>query len=112
MGPAGAPQENVEALWQGLWPRSDSGVAPLRFRHAPLLAAAIWFAAGIVCARWWQPAGVLLIAAFALAMVAVVALRSSLRIAMVPIAAVWCVLGWWCAEVQPVRSSPVPQAQL
>src|SRR6202012_5650727 len=98
MHPAGAPK-NVEELWQRLWPRSRF-LAPLCFRRAPLLAAGCWFAAGVVAARCWRPAGWLLVELALLFMLALWALRASLRTAMLAVAATWFVLGWWCAEVQ------------
>lgn len=56
-----------------------------------------------------QPAIVLLIALVVLAGLVLVGLRWSLRTAILPLAAVWMVVGMWCAEVQP---SPVPQTIL
>ncbi len=90
-----------------LW--SGAGVERLRFGRAPLLAAAVWFALGEVMARNRQPAVVLLLALMVLAGVAFVGLRWSLRVAVLPLAAVWMVVGMWCAEVQPV---PLPQTAL
>ena len=81
----------------------------LQFRRAPLLAAAVWFALGEVMARNRQPAVVLLIALVLLAGLAVVGVRWSLRTAVFPLAAVWMVVGMWCAEVQPF---PLPQTAL
>ncbi len=60
-------------------------------------------------ARNRQPAIVLLIALLALTAFVLVGLRWSLRTAILPLAAVWMVVGMWCAEVQP---SPVPQTAL
>ncbi|WP_348268004.1 ComEC/Rec2 family competence protein [Edaphobacter paludis] len=91
------------ALWR--W----TGVERLRFGRAPLLAAAVWFALGEVMARNRQPAVVLLVALAFLAGLAIVGLRWSLRVAILPVAAVWMVVGMWCAEVQPV---PIPQTAL
>jgi competence protein ComEC len=73
------------------------------------LAAAVWFALGEVMARNRQPAVVLLLALALLVGFALAALRSSLRIAILPLAAVWMVVGMWCAEVQ---LSPSPQTVL
>ena len=44
---------------------------------------------------------VLVIGLVLLAILTVVALRGWLRVAMVPVAGVWMVVGMWCAEVQP-----------
>jgi competence protein ComEC len=60
-------------------------------------------------ARNRQPAVVLLVALVLLAGLAVTGLRWSLRVAVLPVAAVWMVAGMWCAEVQPV---PIPQTAL
>ncbi|OJV44231.1 MAG: competence protein ComEC [Acidobacteriales bacterium 59-55] len=86
-----------------------TGVERLRFGRAPLLAAAVWFALGEVMARNRQPAVVLLIALAGLAVLALVGLRRSLRVAVLPVAAIWMVVGMWCAEVQPF---PLPQTAL
>jgi len=90
-----------------LW--AATGVERLRFGRAPLLAAAVWFALGEAMARNRQPAVVLLIALAGLVALALVALRWSLRVAVLPVAAIWMVAGMWCAEVQPF---PLPQTAL
>jgi competence protein ComEC len=74
-----------------------------------LLAAAVWFALGEAMARNRQPAVVLLLALVALAGLVLVGLRWSLRVSVLPLAAMWMVVGMWCAEVQPF---PVPQRAL
>jgi competence protein ComEC len=73
-----------------------------------LLTAVCWFALGETMARNRQPAAVLLIATLLLTLLTLAALRWSLRIAIVPIAAVWMVIGCWCAEIQP--APPAQQA--
>ena len=88
---------------------NPTSVERLRFGRAPLLAAAIWFALGEVMARNRQPAVVLLMALTALAGLALVGLRRSLRVSIFPVAALWMVVGMWCAEIQPV---PLPQTAL
>jgi competence protein ComEC len=90
-----------------LW--EEAGVERLRFGRAPLLAAAVWFALGEGMARNRQPAVVLLMALALLVGLAAVGLRWSLRTTILPVAAVWMVVGMWCAEVQPV---PLPQTAL
>jgi competence protein ComEC len=85
-----------------LWPNSAVRVPALEFRRAPLLAAVCWFALGGVLARNWQPSAILLAAALFLFAITLVGLRRSLRIAIVPLAALWITLGFWCAEIQPV----------
>ncbi len=88
-----------------LWPKALARVRPLAFRRAPLLAAACWFAVGEVLARSWQPAGVMLAVVAALFVLCVAGLRWSLRVAVVPLAALWIAVGFWCAEMQPVPST-------
>jgi competence protein ComEC len=74
----------------------------LAFHRAPLLSAVCWFALGEVMARNRQPAILLLIATVQLSLLTLASLRWSLRIAIVPLAAVWMAIGCWCAEIQPV----------
>lgn len=96
-------EEPSPALWDG------AKIERLRFGRAPLLAAAVWFALGEAMARNRQPAVVLLLALVMLTGLALVGLRSSLRVTVLPLAAVWMVAGMWCAEVQPF---PVSQTAL
>ena len=80
----------------------------LEFRRAPVLMAACWFAVGEVMARRWQPPMVLLLALAACVALTVVALRRSLRltrVAVLTLAAVWMVVGFWCAEMRPAPST-------
>jgi competence protein ComEC len=70
-----------------LWAREDT--ERLQLRRAPLLAAAYWFALGIALARNWQPASLLAIAALLLTGPAIAALRLSLHIVVLPVAALW-----------------------
>jgi competence protein ComEC len=85
----------------GLWPKDEGRVGALELRRAPLLAAACWFALGVVIAREWRPGVVLLGALVLLVGLVLVGLRRGFRVAVVPLAAVWIVVGWWSAEVQP-----------
>ncbi len=81
----------------------------LELRRAPLLAAACWFALGEVMARGWRPGVMLLGALVLLAGLTLVGLKWSGngtgRVAVVPLAAVWVVVGFWCAEVRPAPST-------
>ena len=74
----------------------------LRFRRMPLLAAACWFALGLALARNWQLAAVLLAAVLLLSGLLIVAMRWSLRIAILPLAALWAVAGFWCWQLRPL----------
>jgi len=85
-----------------LWPKAVARVPALEFRRAPLLTAVCWFALGELMARNHAPTIVLLIAILLLGILSLVALRWSLRIAIVPLAAIWMAAGLWCAEIQPV----------
>jgi competence protein ComEC len=88
-----------------LWPKAALRVPALEFRRAPLLAAVCWFALGEVLARNWQPSAVLLVAVLLLFALTLVGLRRSLRVTIVPLAALWIAVGFWCAEIQPVPST-------
>lgn len=90
-------------LWGALWPRAT--VEALEFRRAPVLMAACWFAVGEVLARHWRPADVLLTALILLCGLSLLALRRSLKTALLPLAAVWIVVGFWCAQMQPAPST-------
>ena len=84
-----------------LWPKAVARVPPFEFRRAPLLVAACWFALGEGMARNSKPAVILLIAMALLVLLVCVALRWSLRTAIVPLAALWMAAGFWCAKFQP-----------
>jgi competence protein ComEC len=71
--------------------------------------AVCWFALGEVTARNRKPAVVLLIAVVFLSLLTLAALRWSLRVSIVPVAAVWIAVGCWCAEMQ---SAPPAQHAL
>jgi competence protein ComEC len=90
----------VNAPNPDLWPKAVARIPALEFRRAPLITAVCWFALGEVMARNRQPAIILLIAIALLSLLTLVALRWSLRTAIVPVAAVWIAVGCWCAEIQ------------
>jgi competence protein ComEC len=77
---------------------------PLEFRGMPVLAAAVWFALGVVLARHSQPTVVLVIALALLFGLTMVALRFGLRVAVVPVAGIWIAVGMWCAQMEPAPS--------
>jgi competence protein ComEC len=91
-----------------LWPKAAARLPALEFRRAPLLTATCWFALGEVMARNRQPTVILLAATVLLFLLMLIALRWSLRIAIVPLAAIWIGVGYWCAEIQP--APPTQQA--
>jgi competence protein ComEC len=75
-------------------------VEPLRFRSAPMLAAAMCFAIGDVLARRWQTP-LYLIAGSALSLaIALFALVRVRRVAIVPVLGLWVLAGCWCAQMQ------------
>ncbi|MDT7810179.1 MAG: competence protein ComEC, partial [Acidobacteriaceae bacterium] len=91
----------VNAPNPDLWPKAVARIPALEFRRAPLLTAVCWFALGEVMSRNRQPAIILLIAIALLSLLTLTALRCSLRMAIVPVAAVCIAVGCWCAEIQP-----------
>ena len=74
----------------------------------PLFHAAWLFALGIVVADfvWLRPA-YLLIALIPVAILCGIAALRAQRIVWFPLAALWCLLGAWCAEMQP-QPAPAP----
>ncbi len=83
---------------------------PLDFARAPLLAAALAFAAGILIGHhvWITPAW-LLLAALLLAFVTTVGSFLAPRMALLPLLALWLLVGGIAAELEP---HPVPQTEL
>ncbi len=78
------------------------------FSAAPLFHAAWLFALGIVAARYlWLRPGFVLIALIPVAALCAVAAWRALRIAWLPLALLWLLLGAWCAEMQP-QPAPAP----
>jgi len=74
----------------------------------PLFHAAWLFAAGIAFAHfcWLRPTS-LLIALFPVAVLCCVAAFRAQRILWIPMATLWCLLGAWCAEMEP-QPAPAP----
>ncbi len=79
----------------------------MSFRRAPLAAAALCFAGGILLARLeaarcvWVPVPMLLVALTLLGALACASLLGKERMAAFPVAAIWVVLGVAAAEWQP-----------
>ena len=78
------------------------------FTAVPLFHAAWLFALGIVLASrlWLHPSFVLIALAMVAALCCVAALRAQ-RIAWLPLAVLWLLLGAWCAEMEP-HPAPAP----
>jgi len=110
---SGAPRPESESAYERrLWPRAPR-VEPLRFRQAPLLAAALAFAIGESLTQL-PPATtrltfLLLFSAVAFAALTRLALRRSLRLAVPAVLALWIAAGLWSAQIQP---APAPQTAL
>ena len=76
---------------------------------APLFHAAWLFAVGILLAHWvWLRPGFLLIALALTAALCCAAALCALRIAWLPLAVLWAMLGAWCGVMQP-QPAPAPQ---
>jgi competence protein ComEC len=75
----------------------------------PLFHAAWLFALGIVVASrlWLRPSLVLIALALVAALCGVAAIRAQ-RIAWLPLAVLWLLLGAWCAEMEP-HPAPAPR---
>jgi competence protein ComEC len=83
---------------------------PVRFTRAPLLFAALAFAAGIlITSRYWFTPAWLGIATLLEGLLAAAAARWKPRVALWPLAATWLLLGGLAAEMQP---RPAPQTEL
>jgi competence protein ComEC len=86
----------------------------LSFATAPALYAALWLCAGIALAPYlsqhdFLAPGVLIVATFLLVILSLLAARTALRIALLPVACTWLLLGVLLSEIEP---SPDPQTQL
>ncbi len=75
----------------------------------PLFHAAWLFAAGIAAAHWlWLCPSLVLIALFPIGALCCLAALRAQRIAWAPLAALWLLLGAWCAWLQP-QPAPAPE---
>src|SRR4051794_507826 len=71
----------------------------------PLLVAAASFATGIVIAHSWLALPLLIIAVISSTGLAVVALRTSLQVATLPVAVLWMAAGAWCWQLRPLPAT-------
>src|ERR1700678_2518554 len=86
------------------------GIERLSFATAPALYAALWLSAGIILAQGnWIAPGVLIAATLLLALLSRLAARKALRVALLPLACTWLLLGLLLSEIEP---EPDPQTQL
>ncbi len=75
---------------------------------APLFHAAWLFALGVAAARWlWLQPSLILIALGLVAILCCIAALRAQRIVWLPLAALWILLGAWCALMQP-QPAPAP----
>jgi competence protein ComEC len=82
----------------------------LSFSTAPALYAAVWLSAGIVLSSYnWIAPGVLIAAILSFALLSLVATRKAVRVALLPLACTWLLLGMLLSEIEP---APNPQMQL
>jgi competence protein ComEC len=90
-------------------PNSEQAIgAPVALGSVPLFHAAWLFAAGIAVERalYLRPSLVLIALALVAVLCGVAAFRAQ-RIAWLPLAALWLLLGAWCAEMEP-HPAPAP----
>ena len=83
------------------WMNHPPAIEPFRLRRVPMLAAALCFAAGDLCARRWHGPMLLATATASLFFLALFSLYRAPRVAIVPALAFWMSLGCWCAQIQP-----------
>jgi competence protein ComEC len=85
----------------------------LKFAATPALFAATAFASGTLIAEWfWSPPALLLIALLLAFAVTTAAATRTPRIALLPTACVFLLLGAFCAEVQPRQPTHTPLSHL
>ncbi len=86
------------------------GLDRLSFATAPVLYAAVWLCAGIVLAGYsWIAPGILICAVLLVCLLCGLAARMALRVALLPLAFCWLMLGLLLSEIEP---GPDPQTQL
>jgi competence protein ComEC len=107
-----AREQHLRRREERLWPRAPR-VEPLRFRRAPLLAAALCFALGESLTQFPPTTTRLTLTLFlstiALAALTLLSLRRTLRLAVPAALALWIAAGLWSAQIAP---APAPQTAL
>ncbi|MDR3725929.1 MAG: ComEC/Rec2 family competence protein [Terracidiphilus sp.] len=74
----------------------------------PLFHAAWLFAAGVTLTHWlWLRPSLVLASLALVAVLCAVAALCAQRVAWLPLAVLWCLLGSWCAEMEP-HPAPAP----
>ena len=89
------------------WMDSPPAIDSPQLRGAPMLAAALCFAAGDLIARHWQPPALLVTALLLVLLLSIASLLWVRRIAVVPVLALWVVVGCTCAQIElPISRQP------
>jgi competence protein ComEC len=84
------------------------GTLTATLNAVPLFYAAVFFAAGIAVTNWlWLRPSLVLVALALVAVLCFLAAMRALRLAWLPLAFLWCLLGTWCAEMGP-HPAPAP----
>ncbi len=92
---------------------ANSGPSAMQLAAVPLFHAAWLFAAGIVIANWiWLRPSLVLIAVAAMAYLCALTVLRAQRIAWIPMAILWLLLGAWCEEMEPHPAPAAPLAAL
>ena len=79
----------------------------------PLIHAAWQFAAGIALAHFvWLRPSLLLVWLVPVSMLCCIAALRAQRVVWIPVAVLWCLLGAWCAEMEPQPAPSQPLASL
>jgi competence protein ComEC len=87
---------------------SGGGPAQSGIVTIPLFHAAWLFACGVLAAHWlWIRPSLALLALIPIATLCILAALRAQRIAWIPLAAMWVILGAWCAEMEP-HPAPSP----
>ncbi len=89
------------------WLLDSPVVERMRLRRVPLLAACASFAMGDVIGLRQPPTFLLVLSCALLLALSLLSLRKSLRLAPLPVYALWIAVGCWCARMEP----PIPQQQ-
>jgi hypothetical protein len=85
-----------------------SGQPSAGLSAAPLFHAAWLFAVGIAVTHWvWLRPGLVLAAMAPVTVLCGLAVLRAQRIAWLPLATLWCLLGAWCALMEP-QPAPAP----
>src|SRR5579884_123601 len=88
----------------------QNAVEPLRFAHLPLLFADVCFSFGVLISRhFWTNPALLFIAVILCAAISALAVYKALRPTLLPVAALFFLLGAFCEEARPF---PDPQTAL